>query len=276
MSKSNIRSIYYFLTIVITSVVWYLFAWVFFGMKHNQAGLHDETAFVAATVSFGAVMKGAELLFVFSDRLIFYREHWGSFYTSGAYTLAGTLVSFLFDAMYSFIMLVGSYFIASQRIENGTYFWTYWLFFWLYFVVCSLLARLAVFGTPTAEASVTVYGIVTSIWGAMMGFSYLPSQMNEWSKWIYWSAPSRASFQSIVENQLAGLTYYCLPDELVTIPVAPNTTVLYCPFVTGEEYLSYLGIGLNYLWFDLISLFGWIAALLLLWTLSCFVVWIRR
>lgn len=276
MSKANIRSIFYFITIVITSVVWYMFSWVFFDMDQDQAGLRDEIAFVAALVSFGAVMKGAELLFVFADRIIFYREHWGSFYTTGAYTLAGTMVVFLFDAIYSFIMAIGSYFIAGQRLENGTYFWTYWLFYWLYFVICSLVARLAVFGTPTSETSVTVYGIVTSVWGAMMGFSYLPSEMNEWSKWVYWSSPGRAAFQSIVENQIAGLTYYCLPGQLVSIPVTPNTTVLYCPFVTGEEYLTYLGIGLNYLWYDLIPMFGWISLLVLLWTLSLYNVWINR
>ena len=109
-----------------------------------------------------------------------------------------------------------------------------------------------------------------------MGFSYLPSQMNSWSKWIFLSNPARAAFQSIVHNQISGRSYFCTPDELVPLPVSNATTLLYCPYISGDEYLRYLSIGTDYLWFDLIPMFGWLALLWFLWTLSMMKVWIRR
>jgi hypothetical protein len=104
--------------------------------------------------------------------------------------------------------------------------------------------------------------------------------MKDFSKWIYWASPARAAFQSIVFNQLSGQTYYCTPNELVGIPAiynsTTNVTLPLCPFVTGNEYLNFLSIYPNYLWEDLISLFGWVLALIFIWNLTCKIIWVRR
>ncbi|KAL4963721.1 ABC-2 type transporter-domain-containing protein [Aspergillus stella-maris] len=160
-----------------------------------------------------------EINLLYSDRPVIQKHARYAFVRPSAEALAGAITDLPIKALRCLLASLVVYFLAHLRREPG-HFFIYFLFQLISVVSMSGLFRFLAAMTKSIGQAMALAGIVIICVAVYTGFTVPQPDMRPWLAWIRWLNPVYYTFESILVNELHGLSFRCVDY----IPMYPSLT----------------------------------------------------
>jgi ABC-type multidrug transport system ATPase subunit/ABC-type multidrug transport system permease subunit len=204
---------------------------VYLQLPFDQTGITNRQGalFFFTTNTFTQALLSSMGLFP-SERSVFLREYDSGSYHNFSYWLAKSSLTVPFDIFFGTLYGVITYFMVGCQNENFGIYLAALLLNTEAAVSISLLLSACVEQQQTAMAMSTLLLIPMLLFG---GFFVAPGTIPVYLNWFKYLSPFY-TFPVLFQQEMVGLTFYCTPSQLQTLPGCNNTV---CPYTTGEAYL---------------------------------------
>ncbi|KAF2069739.1 hypothetical protein CYY_008941 [Polysphondylium violaceum] len=213
---------------------------LYLNMDKDQDGAINRISFIFFSSTFASISCLSNIPAVFEDRYLYYREIDSSTYRHLSYVLAMVISDLPFTLLYSITFTVPSYFISGLDREVGKsiyFFCIYYLFLQILVAFSQLLGMVS----PSLSVANEISGITFSIFSLFAGFIIRLDLIPIYFKWLNKISITKYLVESLTVNEMQGLKFFCLKNQVIPIPIQVNGTVAikdFCPIISGDMILQ--------------------------------------
>eukprot|EP01080_Neovahlkampfia_damariscottae_P006471 gene6471-10477_t len=218
----------------------------------NQKSIQDRVGaiyFMMLNQTMGSLF-GAVSIFQ-KEKEVYLRERSSKTYRVTTYYLARTFAEIPLQTLWVTIFVCIAYWMVGLNPDPVRF-----LVFLLIINILSLTAQAfgTVIGTfvPSAQVGNVIAPVIITVFMIFGGFYINKESIGWWFIWLYYSSIFKYAFEALVINQFTGMTFTCLPSELVT--AAPGVTI--CPVTDGQQVINSLSMVDGSMWLNVVLLIG--------------------
>jgi len=225
---------------------------IYFNLGHDQASLQNR----AGGIFFGLVflMLGGLLgpfnLFV-AERKEFFFQYREGLYGTGPYYFSKVLPQFPILTLQTTIFAVIFYFMLNLRQDEAYHFFIFLGLVFLEGYTAFSFTMFLVGLFTDVNVALALFPIFFLPLMLFSGFYLNSDDTPVYFIWIEYISFMKYAFRSVIQNELAGQTFYCTPDQLV---------MGQCQYPTGDSWLEFRKLNDNPVWGDALVLVGMIVA----------------
>jgi len=248
-----------------------IFGTMYLQISKDQKGTRDRVAVLFGSCIYANLTAFGYLHSVFATRTLFYRERAEGMYNTFAFaaSLILTELPILLIGAVSFV--TPFYFLVGLQYNAGVYFFFLLAYFGITIVNVACSETLAIWCSKVEVAGL-IFSSVFAFFFAMAGFIITRHDIPPWLIWGYWISFMRYLLEAIVINEVDGMTFYCKPDQFVTIdvPLSNGSTApkSYCTITSGKDILQEYGMYKELIWPDVAVLYGYYLLFIILASLG--------
>eukprot|EP00756_Hemistasia_phaeocysticola_P006888 Hpha_TRINITY_DN14037_c0_g1::TRINITY_DN14037_c0_g1_i1::g.44019::m.44019 len=253
----------------------------YWNLGNTQKDLHNYVTVIYFSVILGVINVMNALPTVILGRPVFYREVASGTYTQGVYSFAMAVVETPFFAM-SAALFVCSCFWMCDLSHDSAVFWYYAFMYFLFVAFTVYYGQLMGAAAPSIMVAQMAIPVTMGLWLLFNGFLIREDDIPDYFKIFNIVNPYTYFLRSMVSNVLNDKVFTCSDDEGIPVPlneslswscnpdVLNNSHVmhydyaqkacLFCPIVSGNEFLSFYGWHHSDIWADLARMAAFVAS----------------
>lgn len=162
-------------------------------------------------------------------------------YSVTNYYLGKFISSIPFDVLFTVLFSVIVYWMIGFNTTSAGPFFLYFLASLAVTLSAGSLGLLLGCMLPNAEVAVTVAPVVLLPFMLFGGYFANLNNIGKWLSWLQYLSIFKWGFQSLITNELNGLSFGCTSDQYISIQTS-NGSLLVCPVTNGTQALGSLGL----------------------------------